>query len=247
MGTFFPSFILSKYWRKVAFLVKISMIQPEIICLDSELKMPLMSLPIRSVIVKTKQNTVLISPSPHLQLKDIPSDIKVTDVVAPSLLHHLGLENARALFPEAHFWGAPGLQEKRKNFSFHSILINKSCPFEKEFMPILIEGMPHINEVVFYHVKSKTLICTDLCFHLIHARGIGAWIILNIFGTYRRFAISKLYLRYVKDHNLFQKSMKRLLTLEIERIIMGHGDVIEKNGNEILTKAFQERFPLETI
>jgi hypothetical protein len=56
-----------------------------LIFIDSIVKMPLVNLPVRSVIVPVEDKSILISPGSQVQEWQYKPNLKVTDVVAPSL------------------------------------------------------------------------------------------------------------------------------------------------------------------
>lgn len=208
---------------------------------ESQLEMPLTTLPLRSTKVSFGGANILISPLPSWTLKDFRSLGSISDVVAPNLFHHLGARKAAEAFPQARLWGAPGLQEKRPRLPWHGTFGRDSWPYERELQAIPIKGLAKFNEVVFFHVASKTLICTDLMFNLQNVRGIGARVIFGVMGTYRRPAVSRLLKMMVSDKALLQDSLRQIMALDIENIVMAHGDTILGNGSAVFKRAFETR------
>lgn len=98
-----------------------------------------------------------------------------------------------------------------------------------------------MNECVFLHKASRTLIVADLCFNHVHGKGLGYSIIFGLFGTYKRFAVSKFYLKMVKNKDLFEQSVAKVMSLDFDRIIVPHGEDILENAHSRLTDAFRER------
>lgn len=219
------------------------MIDDNILTLDDNLKMPLLLLPIKMTLVRLQTGVVLISPLPNIErfTTQINAFGKVTDIVAPNLYHNLGIPKASEIYPNARLWGAPGFRQKLPNINWHQEITSGNWPYQQELAVIFIEGMPKMNEVVFIHRNSKTLVVTDLCFNHIHGKGLGYWIIFNLFGTYKRFAVSKLFLKMVKDRKAFIKSVHMLLSEEFDKIVIPHGEIITNNGREKLQEAMLER------
>lgn len=210
---------------------------------ESSLKMPLMPLPVRATLVKGPESLVLISPIRFTeeQVAQIRQIGEVTDIVAPSLLHHLAIPKAVQHFPKATLWGAPDLHKKRADIAWQKILAQDPWPSASGLEPHLIRGAPKLNEVVFLEKQSRTLIATDLCFNLQDARGLGAFLILSYFGTYRRFGVSRFWLRYVKDKEAFLESLRVILSWDFDKIVMAHGHVIESGGKSLLQASLRER------
>ncbi len=209
--------------------------------LDSVKKMPIMALPVRSPVVTLKNNTILISPGSTLTSEQLRGLGNITDIVAPNLLHCAGMKLATTIFPNAKVWGVEGAQQAKPDIKWTHILTTQAWPYQDELALIPIEGMPAINEAVFVHKSTRTLIVTDFCFNLVNAKGLGAWIILNLFGTYRQFGVSKFFARYVKDRTAFEKSVKNLFTYDFEKIVVGHGEIVQEKAKEKLLAALAKR------
>lgn len=209
--------------------------------LEAKIKIPLTSLPIRTTVVRAGDRTVVISPGSVFKREDYPANSVVTDVVAPNLVHHLGLRRAKELFPEANFWAAPGLEKKRSKFKFDMVFGKDKWPLEDQLPVVFVEGIPPVNEVVFYHKESRTLICTDLFFNLKDRKGFKEKILFKLLGTYNRFSVSRLVAISIKDREAFRKSIKLVLTWNFENIVMAHGDVLIGNGKNLAETALAER------
>ena len=218
-------------------------VHDELLSIDSQLKMPLMKLPIKMILVRLQTGVVMISPIPNLQQfkGEIDQFGKVTDIVAPNLYHNLGIKDATETYPQARLWGAKGYRKKLPNQNWYKEIDSQNW-IHAENLPLFpIDGMPKINEVDFIHKNSKTLIVTDLCFNHRDGKGFGNWIIFNMFGTYKRFAISKLFLKMVKDKKAFAESIQNILATDFDNIIVSHGVNIIGNGKEIFKRAAAER------
>lgn len=218
---------------------------PEIRTFVSELKMPLVSLPIKMILVRVDSRVVMISPLPDLHRfkKEIDEFGQVSDIVAPNLFHSSGLPAAVKLYPEARIWGVHGFKKKRPDISWDAIIGVDPWPYEEELCLLPLAGMPSFNEVVFLHPRSSTLIVTDLCFNHVHGRGFGYWLIFNLFGTYRKFAVSRLFLRLVSNRALFVDSIQNILQRDFDNIILAHGEDVAGSAKERLVAALREKLP----
>lgn len=209
--------------------------------LESVVKMPLMGLPVNTPVVKLKTGIVMISPGSQLKDLDYQKVSGVTDLVAPNLLHSAGIPHAHKSFPQAKVWGVKGLEKLKKDIHWDHVLSPEAWPYQEELPIFHLGGMPNVREVVFYHRESKTLIVTDLFFNMVNVKGVGAWIILNIFGTYGKFAVSRLLAKYIKDQKEFENSLSEILRLDIENIIVSHGENVVGNAKMKLAGALNER------
>lgn len=201
-----------------------------------------MSLPTKSIVIRTGERVLLISPLPDLEKfqEAIEKFGPPTDLIAPNGFHHLGLSKAIKLYPKAKVWGVPILIEKRKDVKWDHILPD-DWTLSNELEVIPIYGMPKIQEMVFYHKESKSLIVTDLCFNHIHGSGFGYWLIFKMFGTYKRFAVSKFYEKFIVDRDSFRQSARKIMSLDFDRIIVPHGENLVIQAREKMKNAFIER------
>lgn len=210
---------------------------------ESVVRMPLVSLTARSTLVPLKNNKfVLISPVKFDEsqrselLKANPEAI-----ISPSCFHHLFVKAAHDYLPEAKLYGAPGLQRKRADIKWDGILDPKSWPYQDELTAVFIEGAPKINEVVFYHRDSKTLIVTDLLFNLRNLKSLPEKLVYGLMGTFNNPAVSRLVKLLAKDRKALKKSLKKMLELDFDRLVMAHGEIIPTGGKKIMTDALRER------
>jgi hypothetical protein len=205
------------------------------------LKMPLVKLPVRTLLVSLASAKILISPHPSLTSEEFQRMGNVTDIVAPNLFHHLGIQAAVAAHPQAKLWGVGGFERKRKDIRWGQFLDEHTWPYGTELVAIQLAGMPKVNECLFFHPPSRTLFVTDLCFNILDSSGFGAKLIYSIFGTYNRFAMSKLFSRSVTNKDAFQKSLATLFAYDFDNIVVSHGLVVRGNGRAKLEAALRER------
>ncbi|MFN7131854.1 MAG: hypothetical protein ACK4N5_07220, partial [Myxococcales bacterium] len=172
---------------------------PQTRFLETRIQMPLLELPVRSVVLELSNARILFSPGSRLTPEHHRDAGAITDIVAPALLHTAGMARAAEAHPQARLWGPEGAREKLPTLRWHGILGQNPWPYEEELARIPLRGMPAVNENVFLHRATRTLYVTDLVFHITDPEGVGAALFYRLFGTYRRFAVSRLFLMYAKD------------------------------------------------
>ncbi|MES2963935.1 MAG: DUF4336 domain-containing protein [Bdellovibrionota bacterium] len=213
---------------------------------ETEFPLPakMVVLPLRCTVVKLNSGeNVMISPidfSPR-QLAEIKKLGPITHIVAPCLIHHLFLNKAIERFKPREVWGPPTCREVLPEVPFTHVFGHIRWPFELHLPFVFIEGVPRINEVVFYHVATKTMICADLCFNLQKPKGWAAPLMLRLLGTYKRFGVSRVQARFMKDRDAFERSVKDVLKWNFETIAMGHGELLVGHGRDRLEAALRER------
>lgn len=161
----------------------------------------------------------------------------VEHIVAPNLLHHVHLADVSTRYPNATVWGVAGLPDKRDDLRFDALVGETEAPWEAEFAPLSIEGIPWVNETVFFHHATNTLVVTDLIFNIYEVKGWLTPLILRMAGAYRKPAQSRLLRMSIKDPDAASASVERMLAWPIERVVMAHGRVLETDAKAQIAQA----------
>jgi len=163
----------------------------------------------------------------------------VGSVVAPSKVHHFFVGDYVAAYPQARVYGAPGLAAKRKDLAFHAVLDDSAPPaWNGQIEQHLFHGAPTLNEVVFFHPSTRTLILTDLAFNVATDKTAGARLFYWFVGAAGRFGPHRLVRLLIRDRNAARTSVQTILRWDFERVIVTHGDVLESGGRQRLQAAF---------
>ncbi|MBL8742391.1 MAG: hypothetical protein JNK04_14885 [Myxococcales bacterium] len=209
--------------------------------LDAERSMPLMKLPLRTVVIEMKAGRVLFSPASTMSADDLGRVGEVTDIVAPNLLHLEGIPSAVKAHPKARVWGPKSAQKKAPEIAWNATLGIDPWPYDDELHHLPVEGMPRVKESLFLHRASKALLVTDFAFNMGAPPGLGPRIVLGVFGTYGRFGVSRLFLMMVKDKAAFTRSIAPLVDLDFDHVVPSHGDVVSSEAKPRLLAALRER------
>jgi uncharacterized protein DUF4336 len=161
-------------------------------------------------------------------------------VVGPSKVHHLYLGDYAAGYPGAELCAAPGLAEKRKDLRFHHVLDGSwAAPWQAELPFLLFEGAPLMNEVVFFHRATRTLLLTDLAFHVqpgVRGRAkLFHWLVGAAPG---RFGPHRIIRTGIRDRGAARRSLAKILEWDFDRVVVAHGSVLESGGRARLREAF---------
>jgi hypothetical protein len=90
----------------------------------------------------------------------------VTDLVAPSVFHDLFIPQWLEAYPQARLHAADGLRREPGDWPITDELTTWAAPtWTDEIDDLVLQGMPRINETVFVHKPSRTLIVADLVFN----------------------------------------------------------------------------------
>lgn len=210
---------------------------------EDTLKLPGIRLPVRSPVLRLQDGgLILFSPLPSVEQAagEIRALGEVRAIVAPNLMHHLGLAKAARLFPEARLYGRPGLHEKRRDVTFTGVLDDApDALWSAELDQVAVGGMPKLDEVVFFHRPSRTLFLWDLCFHITQSDHLPTRLFMRLNGAYGRFGPSRVARSMMRDHAAVGAAVERMLAWAPERVVVAHGDVIERGGQAALRSAFE--------
>lgn len=193
------------------------------------------------IILKSGQS-LLISPIKFAesQIDEIKKN-PVAALIAPNCFHHLHIQRASQILMVSNLHYAEGLQKKRADVKWTTVLSESTWPYNDEVKLICVGGTSKLNESVFYHIESKTLITTDLFFHFQNLKPKFKNLLFKIMGTFNKPAVSRLITFFANDKNLLKNDLKRILELDFENLVMAHGNVINGNAKEIFIKALKER------
>jgi hypothetical protein len=162
---------------------------------------------------------------------------EVRAVVAPSVFHHLHVGAWMATYPRAHFAACPGLEWKRPDLPFHGILGDTPHPLWAADLEQVYFSARRENEVVFFHARSRTLICCDAMLHLSShprraTRAVG-WLMGN-----RGPGLGYLEPMMVRHRNLARRQADRILAWGFDRVILSHGQPLEEGGHRAFRDAY---------
>ena len=160
-------------------------------------------------------------------------------VVAPSKVHHFFVGDYATAYPAARVYGPPGLAAKRKDLTLHAELGDAAPPeWAAEIEQHLFRGAPYLNEVVFFHRASRTLLLTDLAFNVARDKTAGARMFYSLVGAAGRFGPHRMVRLMIRDRSAARASVQRILQWDFDRVTVTHGNVLETGGRQAFTTAF---------
>jgi hypothetical protein len=177
-----------------------------------------------------------ISPTQEM-IEELNKAGTVRYVVAPNKSHHLFFLSFLRAFPSAQGFIAPGLKLKRPDLTQFPQLSDE-LPWKDEIQGFFIEGLPILNETVWFHTETGTLVLTDLlfCFAESH-RGVTA-LVSKLLGVRGQLGMSRTMKLATKDKKALALSVSPLLSLPVQRVIVAHDQIIDKQPSEKLKRAF---------
>ncbi len=159
-------------------------------------------------------------------------------LVEAMLSHDTFSQEGRDLFPGIPFLAPEGFS-KRVKFPVEPLL---PAPFAwgEEFQALEILGNDTYREHVFFHPSSGTLIVADLVFNFGSHEPVWTELMLKVaVGTEHHPGMSRPFRGTIDDEAAFRRSMDEMLEWDFDRVIVGHGDVIESGGHQKVASALE--------
>jgi hypothetical protein len=201
------------------------------------------AIPVRMTVIRLGDGQlVLHSPAPitHELRAELEALGPVGFIVVPQA-HGLYAAPASSMFPSALLVSAPGAPWRRKSVAFHASLADEPpAAWAGQIESHLVDGF-RLQEVVLLHRPTRTLVITDLCFNIQRAASRVARALFRSNGMWRRFGPSRaIRLIAVADRAALERSLEHILRWDFDRIVPGHGDVLEKGGPAALRAAWRK-------
>ncbi|MFV8755848.1 DUF4336 domain-containing protein [Nannocystaceae bacterium ST9] len=214
---------------------------------ESELSIAGMPLAIRMTVIRLPSGDLVLH-SPIAIDDDLAARLEqlgpIRHVLAPNRLHHLHVRAAAERWPRAKLWAAPGLPDKRPKLRFDEVLGDVApLEFEGVIETCLFAGAPLASEVVLYHRPSHTLIVTDLVFNVQRSTSSVSRLYWKAVGAWQRVAQTPVQRLMVRDRRAARVSLARMHAWPFERLIMAHGDIVERGAREAFASAVAKLAP----
>lgn len=160
-------------------------------------------------------------------------------LVESMLLHDTYAKEGRTAFPDLPFLGPPGFSDVVKFPTQPLLPAPAEWAGEVEVLPV--EGAPKLKEHLFLHVPSRSLIVADLVFNFDpNEHGWDRFFHRYIAGFKRYPGMSRIFKICISDPEAFKASMAKVMESDFDRIIVGHGEVIESGGKALLKRALTD-------
>lgn len=201
----------------------------------------------RMVIVKLSDGSLWLS-SPVSVPFDILQQITKLGVVryliAATPRHVWRLDAWHGLFPEAQLWAARStlFTLKKGHLPLSGSLTDTSFQgWAEDLDQLAFKGNPLIEEVVFFHKQSRTVMLDDLI--QIHSTVKGKVfrnLLFKLEGVVAPNGGVGLDIRLsFTNRTLARRSLERLLSWDFDKLIIAHGPCIEQDARAFVERAFR--------
>lgn len=200
----------------------------------------------RMTIVKLVNGSVWINSPvsvPFETLKCITELGSVSYLIAATPRHVWRLDAWHTLFPEAQLWvpRASLLTLKKGHLPLTGRLADTpQSDWADDFDQLAFQGNPLIEEALFFHRASRTVILDDLI--QVHSRVTGkplrnALLTLGGVASPQGGVPTDIRLSFTQRH-LARQSLEKLLSWDFDKLIIGHGVCIEQDARPFVEQAF---------
>ena len=167
----------------------------------------------------------------------------VSYIVIPGNFHHLHATSAQTAFPGAKTWICPGVETRRPDLKYDGILGDVApADWTGQIDQVLVQGTRIMREIAMYHRASRTLILVDLIENFTDMTpNIGGALKLWFKYALRMWGNPKPAPEYRigwNDRVAAAQSLRRILAWDFQRIVLSHGDLIDRDAHDVAAKAW---------
>ena len=203
--------------------------------------------PTRSVVVRLAEKKLWVWSSivlsPELK-RDIDTLGKVSHLVSPNKIHHLYLGEWRQSYPDALLWGPQSVVDKRLDLTFQSALEDWAPqPWSTDIAQFWFRGSSFMDEIVFFHKPSKTVILADLSENFSERFLQQHWRwwqrpIAKLWKITEGWGYAPLEWRLsFRRREAARAARDALLACDIDKVVMAHGEWQPTDGRAYLERA----------
>lgn len=196
----------------------------------------------RSTVVKMQNGSLwLHSPAePTAELcRELDALGDVAWIVVPNRFHHLHAASLKAKYPRAQIIAPASVRARNSAVIIDHDIGNAGRDGGlSEFRPLALSGVPFLDETLFFHEPSQSLIAADL---MMCGDPKDHWTwrwVSHAFGQYGKFKLPPDVRMHTKPSPELRASLDALLKLPMARILIAHSDTIHDRPAEQLGLAW---------
>lgn len=172
---------------------------------------------------------------------------RVAHLVSPNMLHYENIPAWKRAFPEAVCWASPGVTKRAAGqgiaISFDRDLEDAPpTAWAGELDQLLFSGSRFVDEVVFFHRASRTLLLTDLIQNFEPEKLTSTQrFVARMGGALDPDGGTPLDFRatFIGRKEQARRHLERMLAWEPERIVLTHGRLYEEDGTSELRRTMR--------
>jgi hypothetical protein len=167
--------------------------------------------------------------------------------VSPNRLHYVHIGAWKELYPAATTWASPGVRERVRSqgspVTFDGDLGDAAEGAWKGALDqVVFRGSRYLEEVVFFHRASRTLVVADLIESFeIEKLDPAMAMTMRLLGATHPDGKANLNFRltFLGRHDVARASLARMTAWAPDRVIVAHGRCYEGDGAREVRRAFR--------
>lgn len=195
----------------------------------------------RMTVVKLSDGSLLSHsavPLTPTQKQQLDSMGPLRHIVAPSAMHHLFVGDLAAQYPKARIYGTKGVRRKRPDLMTMELLPTiEAEPWAGDLEYLRFGGIPMLDETVWFHPASGSLIATDILQCWKGPLSLPVRLYLGLTGGHERLTVPRSVRLLVKDKAAVKASATQMQQWPVQRVILLHNSVIEDKASLRLAEA----------
>lgn len=166
---------------------------------------------------------------------------EVRFIVSPNKIHNLYLGHWASAYPDAKLYAPPGLRKRRSDLEFDGELTDTAEPaWESDLRQCVVRGSVFMEEVLFFHIASSTLIVGDLIENH-DARRFSRW--QRVVGRLNRMLAPNgetpvNYRLSFTNRKRARSCLERVLSWQPRQVVVMHGPCILEDADAFLKRGF---------
>lgn len=214
------------------------------ICDGPRIKLMTIPFSTRMTIVELERGVLWVH-SPVLPTPELHETVEalgsVEHIVAPNRIHSLGLGPWKKRYPSAQVWVSPRFVERHQDAAIDHVLgASSPAQWGGQIESVVFEGSSFLDEVVFFHARSRTLIITDLIQRHDPAQESWFWRVVKrsvgVLGE--QGGTARDLLTTFGDRAAARASAAAILDWDFDRVVIAHGLCITEDAHRFVERAF---------
>ncbi|MFL5307842.1 MAG: DUF4336 domain-containing protein [Polyangia bacterium] len=161
-------------------------------------------------------------------------------IVVPNRYHHLGAPATAARFPSAKVVGPASAAARNPQLRLElEVRDDRFLGAVKELEALPLDGCPFLDETVFFHRPTGSLIGADLAIRA-SARDHWTWRwVARLTGCYEKLRAPPDVRAKTKRNEAAATAIDRMAALPMKRLLVAHSETIEDRPAEKLVEAWR--------
>ena len=164
-------------------------------------------------------------------------------LITQTFFHYRYIGGYLEAYPEAKLFGPPAHKTKPEveGFRYAGYLSDDDPVAPDALEQITFEGHA-FNETAFHHLKSGSLVITDLGLNGTDPDSVFYDFYCWLWGGHGRFACPHYHRLMVTDKDAAKRSLDKIIAKGFTRLLPNHGHAVAGDGGQIFAEAWAELF-----